>query len=400
MYSEAPKEQKERYLGSLAAHCSLSLLHSDSKVPFLEYRISENVFCDCFNAKNVSRSDVAVDAIIGTLGIGIKTFVDNPFQKIAEFDKKSAFHDMFDELEIVKEVSRLRNSRLERTSKRFGLDDLIYHYVVRYEGLIRIFECPMEPIDVDSIEYATRNGNTIEFTDGRHRYKFYLSKSTILMEFDLSNPLEELKIKMFDDPSSSIIDLYEQKFGKIVLDSSTGDEEDFEIELKEYLPDNDYLKDTVLLPLYSTRGKSQNYARYVPEKSGVNQWNAGGRKRHPREVYIPVPKYVHKEHPGFFPPRTESFYLEIPGGKRLKAKICQSDDKALMSDPNNALGFWLLDGVFKQPIGKIITYEDMEKLHINAVRVSKTKEGLYYINFVYIPPEYESGPMVQVSSFR
>ena len=400
MYSTAPIKQKERYLVNLAAHCSLSLLHSDSKVPFLEYRVSENVFCDCFEARNVSRSDVAVDAIIGNLGIGIKTFVSNPFQKIAEFDKKSAFHDMIDELEIVKEVSRLRNSRLDRTSKRFGLDDLIYHYIVRYEGMIRIFECPMEHIDVDSIVYATRNGNTIEFTDNRRRYKFSLSKSTILMEFDLSNPLEELPIKIFDDPSSSIIDLYESKFGKITIDPSEKDDEDFEVELREQLPNNPYLEDTVLLPLYSEKRTGQNVVRYVHEKSGINQWNAGGRKRHPREIYIRVPAYIHKEHPGFFPPRTESFDLEIPGGKRLKAKICQSGDKALMSDPNNALGFWLLDGVFQQPVGKVLTYEDMERLHINAVRVSKTKEGLYYINFVYIPHGYESGSMIQVSSFR
>lgn len=399
MYSEAPISQKEKYLGSLAAHCSLSMLHSDSKVPFLEYRVSENVFCDCFGAKNVSRSDVAVDAIIGTLGVGIKTFINNPFQKIAEFDKKSAFHDMLDELEIVKEVSRLRNARLDRTSKRYCLNELIYHYIVRFEGVIRIFECPMDYIDVDSIKYATRNGNTIEFSDGRHRYKFSLAKSTILMEFDLSNSLEELPIKMFDNPSASITDLYESKFGKIVLDQPN-QEDDLEVELKEYLPDNSYLKDTILLPLYSLKGKSCNYKRYVPEKSGINQWNAGGRKRHPREVYIPVPSYIYKEHPGFFPPRTETFDLEIPGGKRLKAKICQSNDKALMTDPNNALGFWLLDGVFQQPAGKLLTYDDMERFHINAVRISKTKEGLYYINFVYIPLNYESGPMIQVSSFR
>ena len=219
------------------------------------------------------------------------------------------------------------------------------------------------------------------------------------MEFDLSNSLEELPIKMFDNPSASITDLYESKFGKIVLDQPN-QEDDLEVELKEYLPDNSYLKDTILLPLYSLKGKSCNYKRYVPEKSGINQWNAGGRKRHPREVYIPVPSYIYKEHPGFFPPRTETFDLEIPGGKRLKAKICQSNDKALMTDPNNALGFWLLDGVFQQPAGKLLTYDDMERFHINAVRISKTKEGLYYINFVYIPLNYESGPMIQVSSFR
>lgn len=397
MYEEAPLEMRNGYISKLVAHCSMSQIHSDSNTPYLEYRIAENLFCECFDAQNVSRSDVAVDAIIGDLGIGIKTFINTSFQKIAEFDKRSAFHGMFDELEIVREVSKLRNARLDRTSERFKLKKLIYHYIVRSDGKIAIHECPMERINIDGITFATRNGNTIEFSDGSKKYKFSLAKSTMLMEFDLSSPLEVFSIRMMDDPTSAILELYEQKFGKITLDRL---EEESEVELKEYLPENPYLKDTILLPLYSIKGKSMNHMRYVPERSGVNQWNAAGRKRDPREIYIPVPKYIHTNHPGFFPPRYEEFQLEIPGGKRLSAKICQSGDKALMTNPNRALGYWLLDGVFQQPEGKVLTYEDMERIHVNAVRISKTKDGLYYINFVYIPPDYENGPMIQVSSTR
>ena len=39
----------------------------------------------------------------------------------------------------------------------------------------------------------------------------------------------------------------------------------------------------IILPLYSVRDNN------VPTKSGLNQWNAAGRKRHPNEVYIPIP---------------------------------------------------------------------------------------------------------------
>ena len=85
------------------------------------------------------------------------------------------------------------------------------------------------------------------------------------------------------------------------------------------------------------------------------------------------------------------FNLELPGGKVLSAKICQSEDKALMSNPNKALGEWLLDYVFSQPVGKLLTYGDMEHIRVNAVRISKLKNGTYYINFIYIPEDYEFG---------
>ena len=38
----------------------------------------------------------------------------------------------------------------------------------------------------------------------------------------------------------------------------------------------------------------------VFEKSGLNQWNAGGRPRHSDEVYIPIPSEIHKNFQGFF----------------------------------------------------------------------------------------------------
>ena len=399
VYDTADKSQKREYLRHLIAHCALSNIHSNSTKPFLEYRVAENIFCDCFKAENVSRSDVAVDAVKDDLGIGIKTFIEGTaFQKIAEFDKNTNYSRMFDDLKIIEDVSKKRNYRLDKVVKQYNLSELIYHYIVRYDGMVRIFECPMYRIDIDSVRYVSRTGNTIDFTDGIKKYKFAISKSTLYMEFDLSNPLEEVPVNILSDPSSDIIKLYEMKFGKITLD--VPGEEFEEIEFSEVIPDNPYLADSVILPLFSTKKVNGKHIRYVPEKSGLNQWNASGRKRDPREVYIPVPMYVHKKHPGFFPPRTDSFDLELPGGKIISAKLCQSGDKGLMSNPNKELGRWLLDSIFEQPIGELVTYDKMEYIHVNAVRVSKLKNGHYYMNFIYVPLEYELSSMIQISSSR
>ena len=224
MYADLPKEKKIEYLKHLVAHCSLSLLHSSSIKPYLGYREAENIFCECFDAENVSRSDIAIDAIYNSIGIGIKTFTDqSDFQKIAEFDKKSRYHDMFDDLEIVREVSRMRNKRLDFVYSKYDLSNLIYHCIVRIDGAIRIYEYPMDYIDVDSIKYVSRTGNTLNFTDGKNRYKFMISKSTISMHFGLNNPLEEVPVKIMSDAMDNIVELYDNFSETTVYRLSTKD---------------------------------------------------------------------------------------------------------------------------------------------------------------------------------
>ena len=69
---------------------SLSQLFSSSNIPFLNYRITENLFCFCFEAKNLARADVSADASKDYHGIGIKTFVESngrSLQKVAEFNR-------------------------------------------------------------------------------------------------------------------------------------------------------------------------------------------------------------------------------------------------------------------------------------------------------------------------
>lgn len=107
------------------------------------------------------------------------------------------------------------------------------------------------------------------------------------------------------------------------------------------------------------------------EKNGLNQWNAGGRKRDFGEVYIPIPIEIHKQFPNFFPPRDEHFNLKIPTGEVFSAKVCQDNSKALMTNPNKALSDWLLRKVFQVAEGELLTIEKMEKLGFDSVLITK-----------------------------
>ena len=129
--------------------------------------------------------------------------------------------------------------------------------------------------------------------------------------------------------------------------------------------------------------EKSNGERFVPEKSGLNQWNAGGRARDPNELYIPFNKKdrERKENIDFFPPRYETFKLYLPDGKELKATICQSDGKAIMSNPNKDLGKWLLRDVLNLKKGQIISYELLQQKGFDAVLFEKLGEKEYKINF-------------------
>ncbi|WP_324732328.1 phospholipase D-like domain-containing protein [Helicobacter felis] len=130
----------------------------------------------------------------------------------------------------------------------------------------------------------------------------------------------------------------------------------------------------MILPLYSPKTHA------VPERTGLNQWNAGGRARKYGEVYIPVPAQIHQLVRNFFPPRDTPFELRTPLGQILQAKLCQDNSKALMSNPNNALANWLLKTVLRLQEAELATYEKMAVLGFDCVVIEKIQEGVYSID--------------------
>lgn len=98
-------------------------------------------------------------------------------------------------------------------------------------------------------------------------------------------------------------------------------------------------------------------------------------------MYIPIPKEIHNLFPGFFPPRDKTFDLKVPTGDVFKAKVCQDNSKALMTNPNKALSDWLLRKVMKLKEGEeLATIEKMTKLGFDSVIIFKDENEKYRID--------------------
>lgn len=356
------KDQTNSYKEMLKAVGSLSRLSSESDVPYLGYRSVENMFCIAFDADNLSRSDCSVDASKDDIGVGIKTFRNangRSLQKIAEFNRDSESYIKESPKEKIEIISRLRNERLESTKRIHGLTSLIYHCVVRDEGRIKVFECPMDKIDINRIKGITKSSkNVITFEDGINEYSFNISKSTLYKRFVTDDfPLDlDIKVDILEDPYLAITD--------ILSNSKMGYKEP-KVSAKH-----------VFLPLFSDRGE-----RHVPERSGLNQWNGKGRDRNPNEIYIPIPRWIHNVFPDFFPKRDKSFDLLLPDGSIINSKVCQDGGKALMSNPNSALGDWLLRTVMDLEERELLEYERLEELGIDSVVIYKESDDTYAVNF-------------------
>jgi hypothetical protein len=303
-YPFQTKESKEKYTKLLLGISQVSKMFSKNPKPYLPYRAAENIFCTCFSAKDVSRKDQSVDAVKEINGIGIKTFLSNgvtKHEKIAEFDDPKKYHFNYKSpSELARQVASYRNRRLENTIKTYQLKQTLYHYLVRDIGKILICECPMLPIDEKSIELApaTSQHHIVRFNDKFFAYYFHLTKHTLYQAFITNKPLEIVTVPLKTDDKLLIETIKELTGQKEGLEASF-------LETKEY----------VILPLYSTK------LGEVPQKSGLNQWNAGGRSRDLDEVYIPIPSIVHKTKPRFFPPRNKKFILKTPNGKDFLAKV-------------------------------------------------------------------------------
>lgn len=57
-FAEIDLENNGNYLRLLSAVSKLSGLFSESAIPFINYRVAENIFCRSFGAGNLSRSYV------------------------------------------------------------------------------------------------------------------------------------------------------------------------------------------------------------------------------------------------------------------------------------------------------------------------------------------------------
>ncbi len=258
---------------------------------------------------------------------------------------------------MIKKVAELRNKRIEATKRIYGLNDMIYHCIVRDEGKISVFETPMDLVEIEKIKHIKSTNNTISFKDETNEYSFNITKSTLPKRFYTKDLLVEVPVKILDDP----FEIIEEKFLDI--------KKTYYSEAKE--------KVSVVLPLYSITPKG----KIVYPRSGLNQWNAEGRKRNSDEIYIPIPKWIHKRFPGFFLGRDKPFNLILPDGQILSTKVCQDGSKALMSKHNADLGKWLLRKVLNLKEKELLTYDKLQGIGFDSVIIERLDSKTYSMDF-------------------
>ena len=332
----------KKLVGTVGA---LSNLFSDNESVFLNSRFVEKLYVHNTKAIDYSRKDMSFDAKLANgAGVGVKTFLASnqhsvKSEKIAEFTAAASLGEFLNltPMEAAIKVASFRNSRVESDARIYeiDLDKSIYHCLIRTNLGCMVHEEPLKMIEIDNIQLtANENGKKphIEFEDGVNKYTFNISKNTLYKTFDLqtgeNSPL--FQVNVIDNVLEYMAEgELSRKLG--VLAQKKG------IELSELekaisnVPGIDF----IVLPLYSTR------TRQVPERSGINQWNASGRERQFGEGYIPIPIEVRRNCASFLPEIEQIFNLNMPNGRLLKSKVCQQDGKALMSNPNKDLCEWL-----------------------------------------------------------
>lgn len=360
-FADIDIENNGNYLKLLSAVSRLSGLFSESAVPFINYRVAENIFCRSFNAGNLSRSDTAFDANYNSIGVGLKTFVCNTnssSEKVAEFNSLSRILSNFKGKDLAYKLAEFRNERIDLASRLYDIENSLYHIVARKDRELVLFETDYNKIDIKNIHSVKQKDASLQFEDGNNLYSFNYSKSTLFRKFYIPQNAFKLPIEILDDPYNLLLELFEDKNLKSATD--------------KLVRGVNY----VILPLYGFKNKE----KFVYERSGLNQWNAGGRNRDFGEVYIQIPIEIHRKFPNFFPARDEPFELKIPTGESFSAKVCQQNSKALMTNPNKALSDWLLRKVFQVEEGELLTIAKMNELGFDSVVIYKDNNGVYRID--------------------
>jgi hypothetical protein len=322
--------------------------------------------------------------------------------ELTKYAGKGYFNHLTQE-QIAIKVAQIRNDRIKADVSEYDIEiaNSYYHCLLRVPGGAIIHQEPYSYIDIANIhpidptkfkpisKFPSGVGSPI-FSDGKNIYSYSISKNVLYKRFDASTGInsEIISLSIYDDVFKKVLQWFKQSNKNFIAPRSVKSAQKIILPKKAYLiPGKDY----VILPLYSTRNLKN---KKVGEKSGINQWNAAGRKRKFGEAYIPVPALIHEKFPNFFPKSETVFNLKLPNGKNEIAKICQEGGKALMTNPNDVLCTWLYKVIDpkaseselqKRLHNKIpFTYQDLERIGKDSVRVKKIDSNNYAIEFTPI----------------
>lgn len=395
------KIDKTKYFNLLKAVGSMSSLYSKNKSPLIYYRFVENLFAKAsiLKANLITREDKSFDCLLeNEIGVGIKTFVsatNTKKEKIAQFnsvsDKLKKYERNPEELFL--NVAKFRNKRIMSDVKDYGvnLNKSFYHCLVRKPGAVYVHEEPYELIDISKLKLIDNTTKYPFFSDGRSEYNFDYSNSTLSKRFKLnehhnSKPVN-IKIISEDKIYEALLSFYKNlKNDFFIKDMQEAFEFlNFDDDFNDQLFADELNKEYVILPLYGTKSKN---VKKVESSSGINAWNAAGRKRKFGECYIPIPAKVHDIKPNFFPPRDVKFKTKLPNGKIINTKVSSGTigrEKAFQSDPLTSLGEWVHEMIdlskdnFYKRMKKfnIYTYDDLITIGKDSVQIIKVENKNY-----------------------
>lgn len=385
IWNSLKKDQRKEYIKYLKIFGALSGLFKDiesgsnANKPYLYYRNHEQLFAKVFDVEDLTRNDSAFDVIAKNnderIGIGLKTWIhtrDVTYQKVAEFNKVAPvilapLIENKDYNELIYKVSKLRNERISLDKRQYNTSREIYHNITRADNVMNIVETDYGLIQLDSLKLLNENGRTFTYTDGIDNYKFYVSKSVLLKEFDAREEhiLAKIPIKQFNDPFTLL------KMIKLPT---------VDTQLKK--------RQFIYLPIYSDRKMT------VEQKSGFNAWNAAPKVKGssiPRpefEAYIPIPKWIHKTFPQFFGfnalnrverNNAKPFNLHLPDGRKIKAIVTQDSGKSLQTNPQSVLGKWILHDVIGLQPRELLTMDHLIELGIDSLKIEKVDDNNFKI---------------------
>lgn len=376
------KEKKE-YIEFLKIFGALSGLFKDNqeganaRKPYLYYRNHEQLFARVFDVEDLTRKDSAFDALANwkgnRVGIGLKTWIhtkDLTYQKVAEFNKLAPV--VIEPIikngspeEVIRKVSELRNDRIMLDKRLHGTDREVYHFITRDNDVMNIIETKYDLIDIDSLELIKSDGKTYVFRDKLHRYKFYKSKSVLLEEFDASQGeiIEKIPIEQYDDPFELIkmINIPKNK--------------------------NEIINKEIYLPLYQDKKEG----RVVSDCSGINirhskpKSKGSSTPRPEYEIEVRVSKWIHHVFPNFFGlnaldeeqvknSELNDFDLILPDERVLRGRIKQQNGKSLQTNPQGALGEWILKDILGLENREVVTWELLDRLGIDSLKITKLND--------------------------
>lgn len=390
-FLDTEKDEYKKFLkifGALSALFKDTTEGTNAQKPYLYYRNHEQLFARVFSVEDLTRKDGAFDMLLDKgserIGIGLKTWIhsnDITFQKVAEFNKASNLIKYGDPENVIRQVAELRNERLLLDKRLHNTNKDVYHFITRDDGVMNIVEGEYRLIDLDSIELTKYSDKSYEFKDQYHNYRFNKSKSTLFKKFDASETevIEKISIEQLNDP----FELLE----KLHVDGMSL-QQSLDL-LKQKESSTKKSKESIYLPLYQDKKEG----RIVTASSGVNMRHGkpkaiGSNTPRPEfEIEVRISTWIHRVFPGFFgidafnPEEiaTSNFNLILPDGRKLAGRIKQDNGKSLQTNPQGALGEWILKDVLGLENREVVTMELLEKLGIDSLKITKVDDNNFKI---------------------